>query len=87
MYIEDFDGDGGLAGAIAGAGQEVGEEFLHICLAVNADAEWILPDDVVGVGGDDLFGVELVPAFLFAGENGADGGFVGGLLGECGLGG
>ena len=86
MEIEDLDGDGRITGTVSGAGKEVGEEFFHVSAAVNADAKGVLPDDVVGVGGDNFFGVELVPSFLFMSEDGADGGFVGGLLGGGGLG-
>jgi hypothetical protein len=34
-----------------------------------------------------MLGIEFVPAFLFTSEDGANGGFVGGLLRGCGLGG
>ena len=67
MEVEDFAGDGGVSGTESGARKEVGEELFHVRCAVDADAEGVLPDDVVCVGGDDFFGIEFVPAFLFAG--------------------
>ncbi len=78
--VEDGGGGCAFSGAIAGTGEQVGEELEGLGFAVQADAEGVLPDDVVGVRGRDFLGVEVVPAFVFPGEDGPDGGFVGGLL-------
>ena len=86
MDVENFDRDRGFAGTVSGASQQVGEKLLHFRAAMNTHAEGILPDDVFGVGGDDLLGIELVPPFLFTIEHGANGCFVGGLLSGRGQG-
>jgi hypothetical protein len=86
MEVENFDRDGGLAGTVSGARQQVGEKLLHFSSAMNAHAEGILPDHIVRISGNNFLGIELVPAFLFTSEYGANGCFVGGLLGRRGKG-
>jgi len=82
--IDDFGRAGVFGGAVAGAVEEVGEEALELDGTVDADAEGVLPDGVVGVEEGDGMGIEPGPCGGLPGDGGADGGFFGVGLGRCG---